>query len=237
MKLPGSPAHVPASFAVEEFRVVWRGVDGAERELSTDGSASGVEVEIPKHPGLAVLVYAHYRDSRFVSLPAAAVFPYDLDGKGRLEARYERGFAGVVLHQVLFGLPSFNTKRFVEATAERGEGNPWLLDRERVVDRLMAGRFSTIYLRLRERFPVTVSAPPGVYVADNLLVAPRETEADGSIPVAAGSDEGTDGELQTLSLVLPAGHHNFARVGEGGAPPVTFSVVVGPEGEAEVFFR
>ncbi len=241
IELPQHPAPLPASFVPSGYRLVWRDEGGDEREVFVDGSTSKAVVEIPKHPGLSVLVYAHYRGGTFVSRPAAAVFPYDLNGTGRLEAAYQQGFVGAVLHQVLFALPSLNSGRLIEDVAARGEGNPWLFDRERVVDRLLAGRFSTIYLAARDRFPVRVSVVPGRYVGDNFLAGIHESEPNGSEPFAPehtlGGDGGVEGEREVLSLMLPAGYHRFARVDAGRAEVLVFTVVVDEEGGYEVFAR
>jgi hypothetical protein len=138
-----------------------------------------------------------------------------------------------VLHRVGFALPSFNAGRLIAEVQSRAEGNPWLFDLERVVSKIAAERFSTIYLRHRELYPVSIEAPAGRYVSDNPLAQSVDVHADGSAAVSAVADPVEavhggatpsfagnravgGGEEGLLSVSLPAGVHRFARVGPAG---------------------
>lgn len=225
LELPGAPEHWPASLTAEEYRVVWRGAGGKLREITVAGGESRVEVAIPKRPGLAVLVYPSFAGGSFLPLPAAAIYPHDARGRAgagaSLAASYERGFTGLVLHRALFALPSINSGRLIEEVRARSDGNPWLFDLERVVEKLAAGKFSTIYLRPRDVFEVEVGngSDPGVWVRGNPLadvLTPTDTPAG---PV--------------LRMQLPPGHHHLMRAGDGGI----LSIVVADDGSYRVFRR
>ncbi|MFO7781164.1 MAG: hypothetical protein R6W94_06000 [Spirochaetia bacterium] len=243
LELPGAPEHWPEPLTVEEYRVVWRGAAGKLREITVGGGAARVEVGIPKRPGVAVLAYPSFARGAFLPRPAAAIYPHDASGRAdagaSLAASYERGFTGLVLHRVLFALPSVNSRRLIEEVRARSDGNPWLFDLGRVVEKLAGGRFSTIYLRPRDVFEVEVEVEvavagegragadvdagngsgPGVWVRDNPLarvLAP--TDAPGG-PV--------------LRMQLPPGHHQLLR-GEDGR---ILSIVVEEDGSYRVFRR
>ena len=225
LELPGAPEHWPDTLTVEDYRVVWRGAAGKLREVTVTGGASRVEVAIPKRSGVAVLAYPSFAGGAFLPRPAAAIYPHDARGSAgagvSLAASYARGFTGLVLHRVLFALPSVNSGRLIEEVRARSDGNPWLFDLERVVEKLADGRFSTIYLRPRDVFEVEVGngSGPGVWMRDNPLAR-----------VLAPTDS-PDGPV--LRLQLPPGHHNLMHAEGGGI----LSIVVEDDGRYRVFRR
>lgn len=223
LELPGAPEHWPESIRVEEYRVVWRGAAGKPREVRVAGGASRVEVTIPKRPGLAVLAYPSFAGGAFLPHPAAAIYPHDAS----LTASYERGFTGLVLHRVLFALPSVNSRRLIEEVRARSDGNPWLFDLERVVEKLADGRFSTIYLRPRDVFGVEVAddagagagSDSGVWLRDNPLA---------DVLTATDSPDGA-----VLRMQVPPGHHHLMHSENGEI----LSIVVEDDGSYRVFRR
>jgi hypothetical protein len=172
-----------------------------------------------------VLAYPSFAGGAFLPRPAAAVYPHDARDRAgagvSLAASYERGFTGLVLHRVLFSLPSVNSGRLIEEVRARSDGNPWLFDLERVVEKLAGGRFSTIYLRPREVFEVDAGngSGPGVWLPDNPM-------ADVHTPTNS-----PDGPV--LRLQLPPGHHHLMHAGNGGI----LSIVVADDGSYRVFHR
>ncbi len=235
LELPGAPEHWPESLTVEEYRVMWRGEAGKLRKITVAGGASRVEVAIPKRPGVAVLAYPSFAGGAFLPRPAAAVYPHDAAVEAGFEVSYERGFTGLVLHRVLFALPSVNSGRLIEEVRGRSDGNPWLFDLERVVEKLADRRFSTIYLRPRDVFEVEVAveAEPGgrddaaagngsasgVWVRDNPLAG-----------VLTATDTPSGPVLRTR---LPPGHHHLIHSENGDV----LSIVVADDGNYRVFRR
>lgn len=217
LELPGPPPRWPGGVGVSSYRIIWRGPDGRAREAEVDGRRRGVELRVPKRDGLAVLVYPRSAGDRFAVRPAAAVYPHDARGTDVLASRYEHGFAGLVLHRALFSVPTFNSARLIEEVTVRGDGDPWAFDLDRVVEKLVAGAFSTIYLRPRDRFPVELSVAPGVYVRDDpFRPAVSVTSTD---PV--------------IRAELTPGVHRFLRVDER----VILTVSVGKDGALRIFER
>ncbi|MFP4205283.1 MAG: hypothetical protein ACLFM5_12355 [Spirochaetaceae bacterium] len=207
VELPPRPSSWPSGTAVDEYRLQWRGEGGTLRERYVDDGERRVEVRIPKRDGVSVLVFGRVTrgDTVFETLPAGAVYPHDEVSTGVIEADHERGFTALVLHRVLFALPSLNVARFLKEVEERAGGNPWLFDLERVVTKLEAGSFSAIYLRPRDEFDVTAAAAPGLYLPDNPLVPSVQVVAAAEAPHAVGS----------LSTRLPPGRHAFHNYEEG----------------------
>jgi hypothetical protein len=248
VKLPSQPPRWPVSVEPERHRIIWRDGNGTLRTLTKDGNTRRVVIRIPKRPGTAVLVETSYRGGAFTLRPAAAVYPHDTDEAGRLEASHERGFTGLVLHRVGFSLPSFNAGRLIEEVQSRSDGNPWLFDTERVVSKIAAGEFSTIYLRPREVHPVSVEVPVGRYVSGNPLLPPIDVEAasDPTRRAARPARTGRSAETGVLSISLPVGVHRFARVGPAGragrrdtgaGDEVIISISVDETGSCRVFRR
>lgn len=239
LELPGAPKHWPPSMRVEEYRVMWRGEAGKLREITVAGGASRVDVAIPKRPGVAVLAYPSFAGGAFLPRPAAAVYPHDAAGDAGLEASYDRGFTGLVLHRVLFTLPSVNSRRLIEEVSGRSEGNPWLFDLERVVEKLADGRFSTIYLRPRDVFAVEVA----VSVAVEAEPGGRDDAAAGNGPASgvwvrdnplAGVLTATDtAGGPVLRMQLPPGYHHLIHSENGEI----LSIVVEDDGSYRVFRR
>ncbi|NBF40061.1 MAG: hypothetical protein GVY14_06555 [Spirochaetes bacterium] len=249
LELPGAPEHWPESLTVEEYRVVWRGGAGKLREITVAGGASRVEVAIPKRSGVAVLAYPSFVGGSFLPRPAAAIYPHDARGGAgagvNLAASFERGFTGLVLHRVLFALPSVNSGRLIEEVRARSDGNPWLFDLERVVEKLADGRFSTIYLRPRDVFEVEVAV---AVAGEGRAAAGAQIGAGAAVNAGKGSGPGVwirdnplarvlaptdspDGPM--LRLKLPPGHHHLIHAGNGGI----LSIVVADDGSYRVFHR
>lgn len=207
--------------------MVWRGDTGDLREVTVAGGVSGVELAIPKRPGLAVLAYPSFAGGAFITRPAAAVYPHDMVAGTRLAASYARGFTGLVLHRVLFALPSVNSGRLIDEVSARSEGNPWSFDLERVVRKVADGRFSTIYLRPRDAFAVEVEVGAGAAGGSAASAwLPHNPLAD--VVVATDSPEGS-----MLRTELPPGHHHLMGVESG----CILSVVVEEDGSYRVFRR
>jgi hypothetical protein len=217
LSLPGPPPGWPAGVEVSSYRILWRGAEGELREAEADGDADDLSLRIPRREGLSVLVYPRFAGGRFETRPAAAVYPHHAGGDGVLEPRYEHGFTGLVLHAALFSRPAFNTARLLEEVTLRAAGNPWAFDLERVIEKLAAGSFSTIYLRPRDHYPVEIPVAPGAYLPDNPLREPV---------TATGPDP-------SILIELTPGLHRFMREDE----EMVVTVSVGEDGTVRVFER
>jgi hypothetical protein len=113
-----------------------------------------------------------WTDGSVLGLPAGAVFPYSLEAGGQVTLSWEHGFGADLLLRLYrqgFPLSCFNVERFLHEVDLRGMGNPWDLDREAILEKILQGGFRSDCIKRKEPFTGRVVFPPGDWSSWNVF--------------------------------------------------------------------
>lgn len=170
--------------------------------LRVDAGARSIHLTIEKSINLPILAYPLLQGRADLLRPAGGVFPFSLDERGRLELSYRDGFLAQMLFP-LYGkndlIAAVNVERLSEAIWERSLGDPWSVDRERILVTLVYGTMRSDRISLLPAFSLSISAHPGIWIAGDPFRAPL------TVPL--------DSRAFELDR-LPTGIHHFFRVSE-----------------------
>lgn len=154
--------------------------------LRVDAGAPSIRLTIEKEFNLPILAYPLLEGRSDLLKPAGAVFPFSLDEHGRLELSYREGFLAELLFP-LYGkndlITAVNVARLSEAIWERSSGDPWSLDRRKILVTLAYGSMRSDRISLLPAFDLSIRARPGVWVAGDpfrasLVVGPEHPRLD-----------------------------------------------------------
>jgi hypothetical protein len=131
-----------------------------------------------------LLMYPECGGGDFSLRPAGAVFPYSLDGSGRLVFSWEDGpAASVLLRLAAAGVTTayINGARLMSEMRERSEGRVWDLDTDRISEELAEAYFRADYIRVKDRFPSAIADCPGRWLSADPFTAALEADAAGNL--------------------------------------------------------
>ncbi len=155
------------------FVVRYPGRDGSVETVELEPGAKTLAVSLPKMMNTPVLAYPVLGWEEGYLLPCGAVFPLDLNGKQELRLSWERGFQADLFMTLLDqGIPleHFNAPRLCSEIQNKCRGNPWSIDKERLVTVLRFGTFRADYIVQLKEYAVDVDFDKGVYFRSNLLL-------------------------------------------------------------------
>ena len=153
-----------------------------EMEIEVPASAETVTVTLEKGNNKPVLFTPGFHATRHFLKPAGALFPLQCNEQGQLPLTWDDGFLAdlfLSLDTEEFPIEHLGGTRFSETIGEKGEGDPWSLDKERIVQTLRFYSFREDYIsRLPDR-ALEISLSRGWYLWNNLLLAPFYAETAG----------------------------------------------------------
>lgn len=199
------------SYRIATFGPDWE----TESELLEQGTREAV-VTIEKHSPTPLLAYPVIDGRADLLRPAGGVYPFTLDSHGTLELSYRDGPLAQLLIPVVQNealARSISVPRLRSKLWERSDGNPWLIDREAILETLLYGVMRSDRIRALPTFVLEASFPSGVWVSGNPFE--NTIEVDG-------------GEPRPVELVLPAGTHHYVLAGPEGGERI--DVEIGEEG-------
>lgn len=176
-----------------------RGDDTTSESRVVAGQGS-LRLTIEKRTNLPILDYPLIAGRSDLLRPAGAVFPLDLEGRGRISTSYREGFLAELLVPVSATgelLEAVNVRRLRREIWERSSGDPWRLDRDAILQTLMFGAMRSDRIRARPCFDLSLEARAGTWVSGDPFYG----------PIVVGSEQ------PVLALRgLPSGAHRFFRV-------------------------
>jgi hypothetical protein len=191
-------------FGPPEYRISWFGEEGRLVERRTGMGSGGLRVALPARSSLPVLAVPLFGGKRDLLLPAGGLYPHDVVPGGFLPLTWENGFAaGILVLAEDRGFPvnAFNAERFFREIRARGGGNPWMLDRARILETLAGLSFRADRIVKAKRHPLRIPGLGGEWVSWNTLLE----------PFLFGDEEYADFGY------FPSGFHRFFRSGDTGS--------------------
>lgn len=194
---------------------------GEARTLQWDAGGPPPRLSLAKRCNLPLLAYPLLAGRSDLLKPAGALYPISLDERGRLRFSFRDGFLAGLLFP-LSGetdlLASINASRLGEEIWERSQGDPWIIDRERILKTLAYGTMRSDRITPLPAYDLTIRPVTGGWISADPFRAPVEAE-DGAAALALGS--------------LPLGVHHLLRAGpaaSGGAAPECLDIEVSGTG-------
>jgi len=210
---PELPAFT-AAFGPAEYRVSWFGEEGRLVELRSGAGAGSIRLTLPAKPSLPIRAEPLFGGNGGLVLPAGGLYPHDLGPGGSLPLAWENGFAAEILLQAeRQGFPSsaFNAERFFREIRARGGGNPWNLNRTRILETLAGLSFRADRITKAKLHRLRIAGLDGEWFSWNPLLASFDFAGEGD------ADFGS----------FPAGFHRFFRT---GATESRLDVDIGDDG-------
>lgn len=168
----------PSSWAVLpdlEWRLNWRGSDGALRESLVSGGSVSIEVG----RGLSQAILAYPESAGRILDPAGALYPADLNGS-RLSLGWMRGWEAEVyrlLEREGLSPETVNFPRLDRELTSRSV-DPWLMSPLEAARRLASASFKATALESPRLFPVAIPGP-GPWAPESPLCPAPEASQDG----------------------------------------------------------
>ena len=206
----------------ERWNIRWLGTSGREHSCSVNASdLHRINLDLPRERAVVVLAepISAFPLSGFVCTPAGVVLSPGSPRPSRLMLSWENGFAAsILLNLVREGVApeAFNLTRFIDLCVERSGGNPWKLDRRRLIGDMLSGQLRVYSFSRLAELEIELELPiSGLWYSDYPLELP--------IDVVSGYWSG----------LLGTGLHRFSMGTHG--PSAEVSVDSG--GRATVFFN
>ncbi len=193
-----------AVFGPPEYRISWFGEEGRLEERRTGAGAAGLRLDLPARSSLPVLAVPLFGGKGDLVLPAGGLYPHDVEPGGFLHLTWENGFAAGILVQAEergFPVDAFNAERFFREIRARGGGNPWMLNRARILETLTGLSFRADRIVKAKIHPLRIPGLGGEWFSWNPLLEPYAFGGEGD------ADFGC----------FPAGFHRFFRSGRTGS--------------------
>jgi hypothetical protein len=217
LNTPNFPDH-PADTSESESRrrfwdVSWINMDGTVSERRIEDGQT-VVLNLPKEQPAVVCAVPVIPgvSPPFGYRPAGGLRPAEMPALPELQLSWEEGFSSnFMLELARSGVAPdrINIRRFQDAVARRGGGNPWTLDLRRLASDFISGDLWIYSFVIPPKYPVVVPLSPGCWYS--------EYPPDLPLFSAAGSWSGE----------LPEGLHRFLKVPGG----TCVSVSVNDRGE------
>ena len=197
--LPDPPARF-AAFGPHRFLLTCRDGGGNEKSWETKVGEKEIRLELRPRPSFPFLAEPLFGGRKGLLLPAGGLYPQGVDVEGKLRLSWEDGFAAEILLLAEargFPLAVFNAERFFREARERGAGNPWRLDRKKILETLAALSFRADRMSPAKAYSVQVPGLEGDWFSWNPLLEPFSRGEDGEVVFGA----------------FPPGFHRFFRSG------------------------
>ena len=155
------------------FVVQYPGWDGLVETVELEPGTKTLTVSLPRMINTPVLAYPVLGWEEGDLLPCGALFPLDFNGNQELQLSWEQGFQADLFMTLLDqGVPleHFNAPRLCSEIQNRCWGNPWSIDKERLITVLRFGTFRSNYILQLPEYVVDVDFDKGVYFRSNLLL-------------------------------------------------------------------
>lgn len=175
---------------------------GGAVEARVAAGQGSVRLKIEKRTNVPVLDYPLLAGRRDLLKPAGAVYPIDLEKRGRILTSYRDGFLAELLVPVSSAgelLGAVNVRRLRREIWERSNGDPWQLDREAILQTLLFGIMRSDRIRARPCFDLSLEANPGTWACGDPFFGQVVVDSDRSLMVLED---------------LPIGAHHFLRVAD-----------------------
>ena len=185
VRLPAAPQHWQTSFPEMNFRLLHPASEsGAFQERRIDSGAR-VTLLLPKTLYLPVLLYPSLPDQAIELPPAGGIYPLDCDNLTEtISLSWQQGALAVVLYRLWrqgVDCSAINIARLRGEISERCQGDPWMLDLDRICARLAAQTFSVADIRLAPSRDLLLKPGVGSWFSESPFAAPIPAQADGSL--------------------------------------------------------
>lgn len=157
---PEIPTHLKNINTDIKFLVEYPGLKqkGVLGEKFAPGSKIAITTSLKVLP---IVAYAIDNDRQNYLYPAGGIYPSGYRD-GELTLTWEDGFAAQVLYKAVVNsidLSFFNVGRFKKTLLEKSEGNPWVLDENRILYNLFFEIFNANYIREKAETHISFSLP------------------------------------------------------------------------------
>lgn len=110
---------------------------------------------------LPIVAYAIDTDKQSYLYPVGGIYPSGYKD-GELTLTWEDGFAAQILYKAAINsidLSFFNVGRFKKTLLEKSEGNPWILDEDKILYNLFFEIFNANYIEEKPKTDISFSVP------------------------------------------------------------------------------
>ncbi len=193
VELPRLPESWKQCLHPEAFRVSFIDSNGSVCTRTVEGRQKLLEVETQK--GFVIPVVAEPLVNGLRLPPSGGLYPLDSGSDGRLVLRWENGFVCAILLELAgrgIALDSINTERLRNEIETRSHGDPFSLDRVRILESLVSGRFRVTDIKPLPSRTVTLIPGAGTWITESPFSPLYET---------------LEGEI--LDLPLSYGYHHL----------------------------
>ena len=194
------------------YRVTAFGPDGEIESELLEKDARQAVLAIEKGVPIPLLAYPLIDGRSDLLRPAGGVFPIDLDRHGTLELSYRNGPLAQLLIPIVQNealARSISVPRLRNEIWERSDGNPWLVDREAILETLLYGVMRSDRIRQLPAFVLQGRFSPGLWISGN--------------PFEEGFAFG-GAEPLLVELTLPVGMHHYFRPGPKGSERIDVEI-------------
>ncbi len=112
---------------------------------------------------------------------AGCFFPHDIGNSGVMRLEWEKGFAAEILmdlnREAWLSLESLNLERFLCEIKKKSKGDPWSLNRRRIVEYLLKNKFRADRIKKMATHSLTINADEGIWFSDNPFFPSSESGA------------------------------------------------------------
>ena len=139
-------------------------------ELEVPPSAESVSIYLEKGSNSPLLLTPFFKEKRYSLCPAGALFPLHTTGRNLLPLSWEEGFLAELfcdLETTAVYKEHINSTRMSEVIKETGGGDPWGLDKDRIIQALRFHSFRQDQVSPMPTFSVDVFLQKGVYLWNN----------------------------------------------------------------------
>jgi len=168
VELPRLPEPWKQCLRPDAFRVSFLDLRGSVCTRTAEGRQKLLEIETQK--GFVIPVVAEPIVDGLKLPPSGGLYPIDSDSDGRLVLKWENGFVCVILLELArrgIALDFINTERLCNEIEARSRGDPFNLDKIKILESLASGKFRVTDIKPLPSRTVTLIPGAGTWITES----------------------------------------------------------------------
>ena len=168
VELPRLPEPWKHSLHPDAFRISFLDFTGSVCTRTADGQQKLLEIETQK--GFVIPVVAEPLVNGLRLPPSGGLYPIDSGSDGTLVLKWESGFVCVILLELArqgIALDFINTERLCNEIEARSRGDPFSLDKAKILESLASGRFRVTDIKPLPSRIVTLIPGAGTWITES----------------------------------------------------------------------